>query len=143
MEKTKQSQNGKMLKVVIGVVAFALSYYVVGQLFKTDLEEELKKAARELNTETPIQLDKFTRLDSASTLGKTNFIYHYTLLKIEKSQINTDTFRKYMTPNMVQTLKTNLELKGFRDNNIIMNYKYYTKEGDSITEIVVTPDMYK
>ena len=76
MNKEEKSKKGKAIGIIVGMIAFALSYYGVQQLFKKDLESELKSAALELNKQTPMQVDQFSRLDSASTKGKTNFIYH-------------------------------------------------------------------
>lgn len=103
----------------------------------------MKKAALELNKQAPMKIDQFSRLDSASTIGKTNFIYYYTLTEIEKSEVNLDTVNKYIRPNIIENVKNSPELKVYRDNNITMDYKYYDKNGKFATEISVTPELYK
>ncbi|KQC29841.1 hypothetical protein [Flagellimonas eckloniae] len=143
MNKDKKSKKGKTIGIIVGMIAFALSYYGVQQLFKKDLESELENAALELNKQTPIQVDQFSRLDSASTKGKTNFIYHYTLFDLEKSEVNLDTVSKYIKPSLIENIKNSPELKFYRDNNIIMDYKYYDKKGALVTKISVTPELYK
>ena len=143
MNKENNSKKGKTIRMVVGIIAFSLSYYGVQQLFKKDLESELKNASRELNRQTPIQIDEYSRLDSASTKGKTNFIYHYTLFDLEKSEVNLDTVNKYIKPNLIENIKNTPELKVYRDNNITMDYKYYDKNGVFVTKISVTPELYK
>jgi len=142
-KKEEKSKKGKAIGIIVGMIAFALSYYGVQQLFKKDLESELKSAALELNKQTPMQVDQFSRLDSASTKGKTNFIYHYTLIDLEKSEVNLDTVNKYIRPNLIENIKSSPELKVYRDNNITMDYKYYDKSGVFVTKISVTPELYK
>ncbi|WP_299778616.1 hypothetical protein [uncultured Formosa sp.] len=143
MNKGKKTEKGKAIGIIVGIIAFALTYFGTQQLFKTDLEFELKNAATELNKQTPMQADQFSRLDSASTKGKTNFIYHYTLFDLEKSEVNLDTVNKYFKPNLIENIKNSPELKYYRDNNITMDYMYYDKNGDFVTKISVTPKLYK
>ncbi|BFP42241.1 hypothetical protein FGF1_30860 [Flavobacteriaceae bacterium GF1] len=143
MNKEEKSKKGKAIGAIVGTIAFALSYFGVQQLFKKDLESELKNAALELNKQAPIQIDQFSRLDSASTKGKTNFIYHYTLFDLEKFEVNLDTVNKYIRPNLIENIKNSPELKVYRDNNITMDYEYYDKNGAFVTKISVTPELYK
>ncbi len=143
MNKENKSKKGKTIGIVVGMLAFVLSYLGVQQLFKKDLETELKNAALELNKQTPMQIDEYSRLDSASTKGKTNFIYHYTLFDLEKSEVNLDTVNKYIRPSIIENVKNSPELKFYRDNEITMDYKYYDRNGVFVTEINVTPELYK
>lgn len=142
-KKEEKSKKGKAIGIIVGMIAFALSYYGVQQLFKKDLESELKSAALELNKQVPMQVDQFSRLDSASTKGQTNIIYHYTLIDLEKSEVNLDTVNKYIRQNLIENIKSSPELKVYRDNNITMDYKYYDKSGVFVTKISVTPELYK
>ena len=143
MDKENKSNKGKTIGTIVGIIFFALAYYGTQQLLKKDLESELKSAALELNKQTPMKIDQYTRLDSASTIGKTNFIYYYTLIEIEKTEVNTDTVNKYIRPNIIENIKNSPELKIYRDNNITMDYKYYDKNGKFAAEISVTPELYK
>ncbi|SNZ00359.1 hypothetical protein [Flagellimonas pacifica] len=143
MTKEGKSKKGTIIGIIAGIISFVLAYYGVQQLFKTDFASELEKTALELNKQTPMQIDQFTRLDSASTKGKTNFIYHYTLVKIEKSEVNLDTVNKYIKSDIVDNVKNNPDLKIFRDNEITLDYKYYDKNGELSIEISVTPELYK
>lgn len=143
MAEQKVNKKAKTIGIIVGMIAFALSYYGVQQLLKTDLESELKKTASEFNKQMPMAIDDFTRLDSVSTKGKTNFIYHYTLLDTEKSEVNLDTVNKYLRPSIIQNVKESPDLKIYRDNNITMDYKYYDENGDFTMEIAVTPELYK
>jgi hypothetical protein len=143
MNQDKKNTKGNTIGIVVGIIVFAITSYGVQQLFKNDLETELKKAATELNKKAPLNIDQFTRLDSSSTKGKTNFIYYYTLFDMEKSEVNLDTVNKYIRPGIIENVKNSPELKIFRDNNITMDYKYYDKNGDFTTEISVTPELYQ
>ena len=136
------SKKGNILGFAVGAIAFALTYYGVQQIFKPDMEKELKKVAVEINKQSPIQVDQLTRLDSASSKGKTNLIYYYTLLETERSEVNFDTVNKYIRSGIIESLKINPDVKVFRDNNITLDYNYFDRNGEFVTEISVTPEMY-
>lgn len=143
MEQNKPTKKGKLMGMIVGAIAFAISFYVVQQFFKSDLELDLKKVATEFNKKGPQQIDQFTRLDSVSSIGKTNFIYYYTLIDMEKSEVNLDTVNKYVRPSIIENIKNSPELKIYRDNNITMDYKYYDRNGAFVLDIAVTPELYK
>lgn len=143
MEQNKPTKKGKTIGIIVGAIAFAISYYAVQQFFKTDIALDLKKVATEINKQGPRQIDQYTRLDSVSSIGKTNFIYYYTLIDMEKSEVNLDTVNKYVRPSIIENIKNSPELKIYRDNNITMDYKYYDKNGDFTMDIAVTPELYK
>ena len=142
MSKEKKSTKEKTIAIMAGMLAFGLSSYGVQQLFKKDLESELKQMAVKFNKKTPMQIDEYTRLDSVGTTGKTNVIYYYTLLEAEKSEVNMDTVNKYIRPGIIENVKNSDDLKTFRDHNIIMDYKYYDKNGLFAMEFSVTPELY-
>lgn len=141
---TKQSPSKKRqgIRIIAGMIAFALACYGVQQFFKTDVEAELARVALELNNRAPIQFDEFTRLDSASAKGAINFSYYYTLTNVDKKMIHSDTVQAYLKPTLIDNIKYSPELKVYRDHEITMDYHYYDKNGDFMTTITVTPDVY-
>ena len=142
--KDQSSKKAKLTQAIVAMIAAVISYFTVQHLFfKNDVESELKKAAVEVNKQTPLQIDQYTRLDSASSRGKEHFIYYYTLVNTLKSEVNLDTVNKYVRTGLIDNVKNNPELKPYRENNITMNYRYYDKEGEFALEIAVTPDLYK
>lgn len=143
-EQVKTIKKSKTISIVVGVISAMFSYYFVQKIFfKKDVASEIKIAAIELNKQTPILIDEFSRLDSASTKGNTNFMYHYSLIGIEKEEVNIDTINKYIRPGIIENVKNSPELKFYRDHNITMDYKYYDENGAFVMEISVTPELYK
>lgn len=142
MTKIQSKKKANILGILVGIIAFLISFYGVKQLFKKDIAAELKKVAIEMNKQTPIAIDQYTRLDSTSSKGKTNFIYHYTLLDTKKSEVVMDTVNKYIRPNIIENVKNSPDLKTYRDNNISLDYRYYDKNGVFTMEISVTPELY-
>jgi hypothetical protein len=138
----KKGNTQKIIGVVAGIVFFAIAYYGVQQFFKPGFDKTLMEVASELNKTCPIMVDQDTRLDNAVALPGKIFQYNYTLVNYEKSQINIDTVRKYVQPNIVNTVRTNPDMKHFRDNKVTMDYHYKDKNGVFVLKISVTPDQY-
>ena len=133
--KTEEQTTTKQ-KVIKGItfgISFIVAYFAVQYLFfDANLEDKLKDAAQELNEISPQQIDQDTRLDSASTVSDKIFKYHYTLLNLEKSEINSEEFNNYMKPNLTKSVKTSSDLKEFRKHKITMSYNYFDKNGEFI-----------
>lgn len=133
----------KAIGVIAGMIAFAVTSYGVQQLFKKDLASELRSAAQELNKQGPLPVEQFTRLDSASANGKTNFIYYYTLGDLDKSEVSLESVNSYIRPNVIENVKKSPDLKYFRENSAEMDYRYYDRSGAFVIEIAVTSDLYQ
>lgn len=143
-EQNQSTKIGKTVGIILGIIAAVFSYYTSQKFFiKNDIESELKKVAVELNKKTPMEVDEYSRLDSVSTIGKTNFIYNYTLFGLNKAEVNLDTVNKYIRPSLIENIKNNPDLKIYRDNKITIDYKYYDRNGVFVTEISVTPELYE
>lgn len=145
MEKPKQEKTkANRISIIVGAVAFAITSYGVQQLFFSPkpFDKQMKEAAIEVNKKCPMVVDEYSRLDSASAIDDKNFLYYYTLVDIEKSEVNLDTVNKYIRPNIISNVKNTPELKVFRDNKVTIDYNYYDKNGVFVTKISVTPEIY-
>jgi hypothetical protein len=140
----KSAQKKKMLGMVFGIIAFGIASFAVQTLFfkAPTFDKAMMKAASELNKTCPIMVDSDTRLDNAVAMPNNTFQYNYTLVNLEKGEVNIDTVRKYIEPSIVNNVRTNPQLKSFRDNKVTMNYNYRDKNGEFVMEMKVTPDMY-
>lgn len=88
-------------------------------------------------------VDQYTRLDNAVALPDNAFQYNYTLVDIIQSEVNLDTVRKYIEPGIINNVKTNPDLKIYRDNKTTMVYYYKDKNGVFVFKLAVTPKMYE
>ncbi len=106
-------------------------------------EEEMKKAAIQVNQMCPMMVDDLTQLDSASVSGPTKFQYYYTLKGISKSDLDIGIFIKNIEPTLIAGVRDNPALKIYRDNKVTMIYTYFDKDSTLLTSISVTPAKYK
>lgn len=150
IEKEPKRPNGLKYWIAFGV-AFAV-FYAIAQLggeaivkfFKTSTyNSELMEIASELNRTCPFMVDAETRLDNAIVLPNNVFQYDYTLINTDKESVNIDEARKYLEPTMVNLIKTNPDMKYFRDNKITINYSYKDKNGIFLLTISIRPEQYQ
>ncbi len=145
MEKTVgKSKTQKILRIGAFIITFALSYFAVQYFFFNPgtIEEQLKDAAVEINKISPKMMDEYSRLDSATTIADKTFKYHYTLINMTKEEVHIDILTRFIRPEIIENARNSPELKIFRENKITLSYNYYDKNGEFITNIDVTPELY-
>ncbi len=145
-QSRKETEKGKkILTTIVYIVAFALSYVVVQQLFfkPPSIDKLMMKVASEINENCPIMVDAETRLDNAISLPKNIFQYNYTLLTIEKETADTVEIKNYLEPSITNTVKSSPDMKFMRDSRIIIRYYYRDNAGHYLFSISVTPDKYE
>ncbi len=145
MEKTfEKSKTQKILRTGAFIITFALAYFGVQYFFFNQgaIEEQMKDAAIEINKISPKMMDEYSRLDSATTIADKTFKYHYTLINMTKEEVSIDILTKFIRPEIIENARNSPELKIFRDNKITVSYNYYDKNGEFVTNIDVTPELY-
>lgn len=143
MEPTRRNKFSfeTLTAIVVGTIVTVL---IQQFFFKTPtLDEAMKKAAKDLNKTCPQMVDQYSRLDSTFVMPGHKFQYNYTLVNLEKSEVNLDTVKKYIEPGIINNVKTNPGLKKLREKKVTFNYCYRDKKGEFVLNIEVTPDRYK
>ncbi len=146
MGKKKKSpfDKKKIINTIIGMLAFFISYFAI-QYFvfnKNSIDKKLIEVANEINKNCPITLDKETRLDNTLVLPNRTFQYNYTLVNIDKSVIDADELKNYLQPGILNTIKTNPDMKTLRDNKVNFVYRYVDKNNEFIFKIIIPSKMY-
>ena len=152
LKEIPKSKQRKGLKYWIAfAVAFAI-FYAIGQiggeslagLFrKTTFDKVLMEMAGELNKSCPIMVDNATRLDNAVALPDNVFQYNYTLIGMNKDSVNIEELKSYLEPTIINSVKTNPDMQGMRDNKVKVNYYYKDKSGVYLFTISVKPEQYE
>ncbi len=135
----------KNLKINIGLALGLTVAILVQQYFfkPPSFDKQMMQMASELNKTCPVMVDAETRLDNAVALPEKTFQYNYTLVNMVKDSIDIVSIEEYLKPVILNTIKTNPDLKSFRDNNVIMSYNYKDKNSMHILKLTFTPDHYK
>ncbi|MPT35154.1 MAG: hypothetical protein E2604_08695 [Flavobacterium sp.] len=128
--------------IVIGVIVFIAIFFAVHNLMKPSLESYLTTVSHEINKQCPIPVDRETRLDNSMVLPNKVFQYNYTLINLNKEQVDIDQAQKVIEPNLISNIKTNPDMSYFRDNKVQIIYSYRDKTGVFLFKIRITPEMY-
>lgn len=105
-------------------------------------QELLKEASKEINAECPLMIDNETRLDSVATAPNLTFVYYYSLIYMDKVNVNLDELKGYLEPNVLDNAQYNEAMADFRKNRVTMIYRYVDMEGNFMFEIDVRPEDY-
>lgn len=143
--KKKKKSNNKTVGSLVGVLVFFIVAMIVQQLFlETSVyDKAIMQAASELNKTCPVMIDSETRLDNAIALPNKIFQYNYTLVNLDRLDIDTIEVKKNLEPSVTNHIRTNPDMKYYRDNKITMRYYYKDKDGNYAFSISVTPEQYQ
>ncbi|RUT73040.1 hypothetical protein [Ancylomarina longa] len=143
MEQAKNSS--KTVKTVVGlIIGLGVAFLVKQFLFTpVSFDKAMMQAASQINESCPIMVDQETRLDNAIALPDNILQYNYTLVKMVKDSIDIAAFQNYMQPMIENNVKTNPDLKMYRDNKTTMAYNYRDKNGVFLTKILITSKQYQ
>lgn len=135
----------KLIPLIVGIIAFGVSFFGAKMLFNNSysFDQAMMKAASEINKSCPIMVNEDTRLDNAVAMPKNIFQYNYTLINLEKNKIIVEELREYIEPIVLNNVKTNPDMKDYKENKVTMAYNYRDKNGVFILKINVTPEMYE
>jgi hypothetical protein len=71
-----------------------------------------------------------------------NFNGVFLLNRRRRRNPRNGTVNKYIRPGIIENVKNGPELREFRKNKITLDYNYFDKNGEFVTQISVTPEMY-
>jgi len=150
--KNPAKKKSKGLKYWVGfTVTFAI-LYAIGQLGgekfvsivkKPAFDKALMEIASELNKSCPIMVDSLTRLDNAVALPDKVFQYNYSLVSGSSDYLDTEGLKAFLSPRIVNDVKTNPGMKFVRDNKVTVNYSYKDLNGEFLFLITVRPEDYQ
>lgn len=144
---SQQENKGKksnLSSILMFVIVFLITFAVAFYFFSTpNLGERLQETANEVNQSTPVEIDRETRLDSATVKADSIFEYNYTMINRLKSEVNIPNFKKFSRANINKSVMESPDLENFREHKVTVDYRYYDKKGEFITNIMVTPEIYQ
>ena len=132
-------------RIIFGIIIFAFISLVLKIALNkppATLNDDLIAAANEINSHAPIILDSTTRFDRVDALSGNIFQYHYTLLTLDKTQVDTTNLKTSGRQYLIEQTKQDPKSSIFRDNGIVIEAKYFDKKGDYITTLSVSPGEY-
>lgn len=145
IKKSNLDRKKKLIGMAVGLIVSSISYWAVQELFFSapSFDKVMMQVASELNKTCPIMVDEYTQLDNAVALPNNTFQYNYTLVYLTKEEVNLDTVKKYIEPLILNNIRTNPDMKYFREKKATIVYSYKDKLGVFVHKYAVTPAMYQ
>jgi hypothetical protein len=137
---TRLSAGLKVIAIILGLGVGKIgvqSYFDHRQA--TAYERALVEASGQMNAKLPMQVDKYTRLDTTAPGPGNRLTYFYTISDISAEQVDPAEVIKAIRPSVINSYKTSPQFAGFRDHGVVMHYVYRDEKGNHIGEIVVSP----
>lgn len=138
------SKRNKII-LFFGLIIVLTSAFAVKKLFFTDsaFDKQLKLLSTEINKTTPVMVDQNTRLDRTETKRGEVFLYHYTLVSMEKGNFEEDGLKEFLRAQILDNIKNNPDLQFFRVQGAAMTYSYKDKNNAHLFDITFTSEDYR
>ena len=107
-----------------------------------DFDAMLRITAEKINERCPMMVDKNTRMDNVAALSNKTVLYNYTMINNLVDDFTDEYFENEFGPILINQVKTNPGLSSWRENNVTFKYHYSDKDGVSIKQYTITPEMY-
>jgi len=136
--------RNKLPIILMAVIGGILGYAIVTGVYElrhaqTPLDARLARVAANMNEHLPLMADPETRLDKVTAGPGSQLTYAFTLPNQEKSALDLPAFEKTLRQNIISNYKTNSQMDEMRTSKVKLACLYKDKNGDIISEIVVTP----
>ncbi len=116
--------------------------YILNIISPKTVNETLIEFSYLVNNECPQMIDNQTRIDSAKVRDHKILVYYYTLPTQLKSELNSESLKQYLKPQIISNIKNSERMKFIRENDITLVYKYLDKNNSNLFELDVTPSDY-
>jgi hypothetical protein len=148
--------NGGLMtetKISIKTVIYSAIGVIIGSIIatqfisssKVSFDKELMEISNKTNKTCPFMVDKKTRLDETIGGPGKKFSYIYTLVNYAEKDIakdRIDNFVGKMKLQLINNVRTDKDMKEFRDMSVEMVYIYKSKDGHELARITISPHDY-
>ena len=140
----EMASKRKKIILFFGLIIILTGAFAVKKLFFTDsvFDRQLYSLSQEINQSTPIMIDENIRLERTSVKRGEIFVYHYTLVNMEKGKFEENELKEFFREQILDNIKNNPDLKYFKENQASMVYDYKDKNMESLFELRFTPKDY-
>ncbi len=107
------------------------------------IDDELMALSKEINHHCPIKIDNETRLDTTMALPDSTLMYIYTLVEMDREEIDIEEIRKSSYGMIQKYLKNNSSIRILNEKGVTLRYSYKDKHGFFLFSHEFTPEEYR
>ena len=123
--------------------ATALFFLLICLFTGCGSDPSLQETVAELNERCPVVLDEDTRLDAITSEGDHRLTYHFSLVRADRSSIDTAEFRRALWPGLLSNLRVSREMEKLRSDGVIVRYEYIDRHKSHVATFEFTPGHYR
>lgn len=145
----------KIILSVIGIIAIIVASAIgkgigilVGKEISKPNPEEIEKviiegfeeAARIINRDAPVFVDKETKMDKATVGPGSRITYHHTLMNYSSTDVDAQWLKNNLLPIVKSNVCKNNNMRKALQHGGIYGYSYSGKDGVFITDFAISKD---
>jgi len=139
-ERNKKILIRKGIKIVFVVILVVLAQQF---FFKNKtIGDEITPMVENYNKACPMMISEDICMESVNALPENTVQYDFTLVRVQKENIDVNALKKSVEKEILSSSKTNPSLEAFRNNSSTVVYIYRDKNQKSLFKVVLTPEMY-
>jgi len=107
---------------------------------ESTVDEALARVTSQINKNTPMAVDKETRLDKVTAEPGARLVYHYTLVRISSTDVNSVAFQNAIKPQLQSRLCSSPEMQNFLKSGVKISYLYRGSDGRPLGGVGFVPN---
>jgi predicted Zn finger-like uncharacterized protein len=137
-----KAKNGaamnKFLMLVVAVLSAVAAQWVVRNVIfaPPSFDKQIVNACNEINKVAPLEIDRYTRLDTSVPGPGKQITYLYTLSNIAENEITTQV-KTSIEESVRKQVAQASDLKSFRDNGVAMVYVYRLPDAKEVFKFTI------
>jgi hypothetical protein len=125
--------------IVVLILMFLTQHYLIGN--KT-IGDEITPLVARYNNACPMMISDDISMESVNVLPDNTVQYDFTLVRVDKVEINVNALKQSVEKEILSEAKTNPSLEAFRNNNYTIVYVYRDRNQKQLFEITLARETY-
>src|SRR5688572_7621857 len=106
-------------------------------------ESSIEEDVATVNKKCPQMIDEETRLEKVIFTKPSLIAYNYSLVNLEKKNVDTAEFRRMLWPGLLSGIRVDKSLAGLREKKMHFEYRYFDKNKELIYTFKIGPVNYQ
>jgi hypothetical protein len=141
----KKRKNKILVRKGIKIVFVLVLMFVIQHFYVKNkmIGDEITPLVANYNRACPMMISDDIRMESVNSLPENTVQYDFTLVRVQKENIDVKALKTSVEKEILSTSKTNPNLEAFRNNSSTVVYVYRDKNQKQLFDITLTPEMYQ
>jgi hypothetical protein len=115
----------------------------IAEVKQPSIDDELMSISKEINRHCPMMIDRETRLDTTMALPESTLMYIYTLVNMDREEMDIEKIKKSSYGMIRKYLKSNSSTRIMNEKGVTLRYSYKDKHGFFLFSHEFAPEDYR